>query len=159
MHETAKLGVGVSYYQGGFRSDTTVSYEMKDGGFESKTQTDAVQQILERTYVGADAQFSISTAAGYTTVRAEYIQGTQPSQSVASNPQATLTYPVLAADAKKSYYLRNFNGAYFYLVQSIMPSKHAVVVKYDWFDRTPMLKAMHSILPKNLLQAILHSTP
>lgn len=140
LHETAKLGVGVSVYDGGFRCDTTVSFKMNNDAFTSSIEPNAVQQILKKQYVGADAQFSIGTVAGYTTIRAEYIQGVQPSQNVTSNPQATLQYPLDAATAKKSNYIRNFNGAYFYLVHGIGQTKHEIVLKYDWFDPNTKIK-------------------
>ncbi|MEO8148062.1 MAG: porin [Bacteroidia bacterium] len=150
IHETAKLGVGVSYYQGGFRCDTTVSFKMSDGGFVSSTEPEAIQQILEKQYMGADAQFSIATKAGYTTLRAEYMQGTQPSPNAGGNAQATLLYPGDAATAKKAYYKREFNGAYLYLIQTIGDSKHSIVVKYDWLDPNTKVKGNEIDPTKNL---------
>ncbi len=135
MNETAKLGVGVSIYQGGFRCDTTISYTMVDGKFVSSQFQDGIQQIMNRTIYGADAQFSILTKLGMTTFRAEYTMGDAPSASVnTSNNQATLITPVSAATSKPAYYKRKFDGGYFYFIQNIGSTKNQIVFKYDWFD-------------------------
>lgn len=135
MNETAKLGVGVSIYQGGFRCDTTVSYSMVDDKFVATQFQDGIQQIMNRTIYGADAQFSILTKLGLTTLRAEYTAGDAPSQKInSSNVQITLLTPFSAATAKPAYYKRKFDGAYFYFIQNIGMTKHQVVFKYDWFD-------------------------
>jgi hypothetical protein len=135
MNESAKLGVGVSIYQGGFRTDTTVSYAMVDGKFVSSQFQDGIQQIMNRTIYSADAQFSIMTRLGLTTLRAEYTNGDAPSAAInSSNVQNTLLTPVSAATSKPAYYKRKFDGGYFYFIQNIGQTKHQVVFKYDWFD-------------------------
>lgn len=135
MNESAKLGVGVSIYQGGFRTDTTVSYSMVDGKFVSTQFTDGIQQIMNRTIYGADAQFSILTKLGLTTLRVEYTNGDAPSAAInSSNVQNTLLTPVSAATSKPAYYKRRFDGGYFYFIQNIGQTKHQIVFKYDWFD-------------------------
>lgn len=135
MNETAKLGVGVSIYQGGFRCDTTVSYSMEDGKFVSSQFQDGIQQIMNRTIYGADAQFSIMTKLGMTTLRTEYTMGDAPSAAInTANNQSTLLTPVSAATSKPAYYKRKFDGGYFYFIQNIGTTKNQIVFKYDWFD-------------------------
>ena len=34
----------------------------------------------------------------------------------------------------EGYYVRKFNGAYFYLLQNIFNVKHQLILKYDWYD-------------------------
>lgn len=151
-HETAKLSAGVSYYDGGFRADTTLSYKMSADTFASEVKKNATSEILKKTYYGADLQFSIEWVAGITTLRAEYIQGVQPSPVAATNPQATLMYPIDVTAAKRAIYKRDFNGAYFYFVQSIGLSKHAIVAKYDWFDPNTSVSS-DKVDPANKLTA------
>ena len=80
--------------------------------------------------MGADVQTSFEWPIGITTARAEYIQGIQPGTSE-SNQRANNS---LAALPTKPIYHRQFNGAYFYLIQDIGTSRFQVVAKYDWFD-------------------------
>ena len=32
------------------------------------------------------------------------------------------------------FHIRNFNGAYFYLLQQIFNTKNQLLIKYDWYD-------------------------
>ena len=82
----------------------------------------------KREYVGFDGAFNIDTKAGLTIIRAEYIMGKQPGASSASKSPNSKD-PIVA-----DIYNRNFNGAYFYFIQSIMQSPWSVIAKYDWYD-------------------------
>ena len=78
--------------------------------------------------MGVDLQVSLDSKIGITTIRAEYIMGENPGTSTTNKSPSTtpsLTTPL---------YHRNFDGAYFYLIQNIGTSKFQVVAKYDWFD-------------------------
>ena len=137
--ERIKWGLGASIYDGGFRIDTVNVYEFeKDsigvGGFAIETKkadnakvTDwLVRKEVKRQYIGGDGQISIDWLAGITTLRAEYIQGTQPSASSATASPAA----VVSSDI----YKRKFNGAYFYFIHSIAGTPLQAIVKYDWYD-------------------------
>ncbi|HNQ00174.1 MAG TPA: hypothetical protein PKK99_14030, partial [Bacteroidia bacterium] len=89
------------------------------------------RDYTERNYIGADAQLSIDWNAGITTLRAEYIQGDQPSGSgnTGSTKSINSNLPVTT-----DIYKRKFNGAYFYFLQNIARSPFQVIVKYDWYD-------------------------
>src|SRR6185436_4243379 len=85
-----------------------------------------VRKEVKREYIGFDAQVSIDWAPGITTLRGEYIQGTQPGTASSS----TSTMVALTSDI----YKRKFNGAYLYFLQNIMQTPWQLVVKYDWYD-------------------------
>lgn len=86
------------------------------------------REYTKRQYIGADGQLNIDWKPGMTVLRAEYIQGEQPasrSSSASPNSNQAIT---------SNLYNRNFNGAYFYFLQSIMQSPWQVIAKYDWYD-------------------------
>ncbi|TSA33959.1 MAG: porin [Porphyromonadaceae bacterium] len=132
--EKVKVGLGVSYYNGGWRQGTKYNYSMNDvtlpaGNIMALTvdsTSSAIGNKLRREYFGADAQVSYDSPLGLTILRGEFITGTQP--GVAKSAVSPSAQPVTDA------YIRKFNGAYFYLVQNIFQTKYQLVVKYDWFD-------------------------
>lgn len=141
--EKVKYGLGVSYYNGGYRIDTVNVYKFgtDSAGVKAyviETKKDDVKPVnintrdfTERMYIGADAQVSIDWAAGLTTLRAEFIQGDQPSGygNTGSTKSVNSNAPVTT-----DIYKRKFNGAYLYFLQNIMQSPFQAIVKYDWYD-------------------------
>ena len=141
--EKIKYGLGFSYYAGGYRIDTVNVYKFgvdSNGvkGYVIDTKKDDVKSVnintrnfTERLYYGADFQLSIDWAAGLTTLRAEYIQGDQPSGSgnTGSTKSINSNLPVTT-----DIYKRKFNGAYFYFLQNIAQTRFQAIVKYDWYD-------------------------
>jgi hypothetical protein len=131
--EKVKVGLGLSYYNGGWRQGTKYLYNMPgldiSGGqvpaFAVDSTGSAIGSKLRREYFGADGQLSMDNPFGLTILRAEYITGTQP--AVAGNSTSPQSQP---SDA----YVRKFNGAYFYLVQNILQTRNQLVIKYDWYD-------------------------
>jgi hypothetical protein len=126
-----KLGLGVSYYHGGWRQGTSNVYSVSAdalglSAFMLDHDTTNYGAISKRTYVGADLQLSVHSKFGTTTLRGEYIGGKQPGVS------STTTSPSIQPTADT--YLRKFNGAYFYFVQDVAKTKHQFVLKYDWYD-------------------------
>jgi len=136
--EKIKYGLGVSYYDGGFRIDTSNVWKPgldaagTPGFLPVSTKADvapskANREYAKRKYTGVDAQFSIDWFPGITTLRGEYLQGEQPgTSSTTTSPSA----PVVTNDI----YNRNFNGAYFYFLQDILQTPFQAIVKYDWYD-------------------------
>lgn len=131
--EKIKVGVGVSYYNGGWRQGTKYNYNMSDLAlsngsviaFAVDSTSSKIGTKLRREYFGADAQVSFDFPFGLTTLRGEYITGTQP--GVATSSSSPATQP---GDA----YTRNFSGAYFYWIQNILQSRFQTIVKYDYYD-------------------------
>ena len=115
---------------------------------------------LKREYYGIEAQASLNSVIGITTLRGEYLWGTQPgTEATSGSPTGvwskspvtvyTTTYDTLTHVAKTlaktttpnyDAYIRNFSGGYVYFVQSIGHTKHEVVVKYDWYDPNTKIK-------------------
>ena len=144
--EKVKYGIGVSYYDGGVRQNTSKVFSMSTdsvglSAFKMNKDTANFGAIAHRQYMGADAQVSIDFPFGITTLKAEYMQGQQPGTS------STTTSP--SVQPVPDTYIRNFTGGYFMLVQNIMQSKHQIVVKYDWYD--PNTKAAGDDMGKAVL--------
>lgn len=131
LNEKISYGFGASYYDGGVRQATKniYSYMTTDASglnkFTLDNSTSNVEQFAKRQYWGLDAQVSFESPLGFTTFRAEYIEGTQPGTA------ATTVSP--AVDPAADTYLRKFNGAYFNLIQTL-GARHKIIAKYDWYD-------------------------
>jgi hypothetical protein len=130
LSEKIKYGIGVSYYDGGFRLDNDTLYSAGadsagNEGFKVE-RTDAKGKRIDKKCYGADAQLSIDWMAGITTLRAEYVSGEEPATSSSSTN--------VFAPVTSNGYSRNFNGAYFYFLQNIMQTPFQLIVKYDWYD-------------------------
>jgi hypothetical protein len=79
-----------------------------------------------RRYAGADIQLKYKHKAGFTELRAEYWQGIQTATAgTTETPAVLLTEPS---------YIRNFNGAFIYLLHNIFNAHHQLCIKYDWYD-------------------------
>ncbi len=132
-NEKISFAIGASYYNGGYRIGKAKSYKYAtlangDKGFEFAKDTANYNRLARREYMGVDMQMTFDTKIGITTIRGEYIMGENPGTS--SNNRI----PSAAPSATVPLYSRNFDGAYFYLIQNIGQSKFQVVAKYDWFD-------------------------
>jgi hypothetical protein len=136
--ETFKYSGGISYYNGGYRLDT-LEYGMSTDsvgvrGFRQlNTMSDVPISLTRRgfthrEYYGADLQLSFDWKGGITVLRGEYIAGDQP--GISSDTRS----PIANTPINKPTYNRPFNGAYFYLCQSIGHSPLSAVIKYDWYD-------------------------
>jgi hypothetical protein len=181
LDENLMLSGGASYYNGGFAAVTPAGnineivsgktnwayvYDWKNSntGFNKDSVKGGAK--LKREYVGFDLQASLHSSIGITTLRGEYIFGTQPGiAGLNGNASPTAAYTVTAATttpvytgirdtsnkvikvqsgsttkpATMDYYSRSFNGGYITLIQSIMNTKHELVVKYDWYDPNSMV--------------------
>jgi len=130
-NEKIEYGLGGSYYYGGYRIGGVKDFNSAtlangDNGFEFAKDTANYNRVAKRIYMGADVQLSIDWKIGITTLRAEYIMGQQPGTSTSSRS--------VGAPPTSTLYHRNFDAAYFYLIQNIGTSKFQVVAKYDWYD-------------------------
>jgi hypothetical protein len=138
--EKIKYGVGVSYYDGGYRIDSVSTYKygtdingtkgfiLDSRATENGSVSISSRNFTNRQYFGGDAQVSLNWKAGTTTLRGEFITGTQPANSTSSKSPNDKT--AISKDA----YTRNFQGAYVYFIQNIMKSPFSAVVKYDFYD-------------------------
>jgi hypothetical protein len=130
------LSGGVSYLNGGFSNGSDVffrAYENTAGSYAFIPDTSANNKGKKspRIYYGADIQIIWDNVLGRTELRGEYMTGTQSSTSSTS-----ITPPVMPVNKllqPDGIYIRNFDGAYFYLLQTFL-KKHQLFVKYDWYD-------------------------
>ncbi len=149
--ETMKYSGGLSYYNGGHKNGTKYHYELNETtqGVPMWNLLDSnstnLSAFTRQEYYGADAQLSINWKGGLTTLRAEYIGGTQGGTPTGSATPRTLP--------TENSYSRHFNGAYFYWVQNILNSKHNVVIKYDWYDPNTKVTEDQIGVSKNNLTA------
>lgn len=138
------LSGGISYLNGGFANGSEIFYRTSEiqGGdyvFVPDKSAQNIGRKSPRIYYGGDIQLSWENTVGKTELRAEFITGTQ---SATYNTSATPGVPpVNKALVADSIFIRNFNGAYFYLTQTFF-KKHQIFVKYDWYD--PNIKVMGS---------------
>lgn len=133
-----RIAGGISCLYGGmqqftryiYRSGNVVNGKM---GFNVDSSLSNEGKIAPRHYYGADIQFRIpNNKKGYTEFRAEYIRGTQTATAVTSETPGTI--PTDADGARQPLYIRKFDGAYFYFLQSLGSPQHQLVLKYDWYD-------------------------
>jgi hypothetical protein len=124
------LSFAASYLDGGLLQSARYIYSMngRTKNFNVDSSVANIGKIAPRKYYGADAQLKIKCKAGFTELRAEYITGTQ---TAFANTTET---PSALPDANGSFYIRKFDGAYFYFLQNIINPANQVIIKYDWYD-------------------------
>jgi hypothetical protein len=124
------MSAGLSLLYGGWRQQNPTRYEMgmANGNkqFVENTSVNNIGTNAPRHYYGADAQLEKKHGWGKTELRAEYWSGTQPGTSTSTINPGTLPLGPM--------YIRNFDGAFFYLLQNIVNKKWQLMVKYDWYD-------------------------
>jgi len=128
------LGLGASHYNGGVVYQNNKVYETINdvNGIKTWMASDTSSSPFKggkapRIYSGADIQFSVVSPIGTTSIRAEYIFGTQTGTKLVNRSPAALPTQLDA-------YTRSFDGFYAYFIQRIGKSKHEVVAKYEWYD-------------------------
>ena len=144
FEERVKYGLGVSYYNGGVYQGTKTAYKMKEVGgvnvFSKVAADTTIGKFQSRIYTGFDAQFTVETALGLTTLRGEYVSGTQPGQSKSTNsPTSDFTKVTGTATVPESY-IREFNAGYIFFSQTISRTPLTLVVKYDFYDPNTKVK-------------------
>lgn len=144
-NEKIKYGFGLSYYNGGVYQGSLNAYKMfEDNGvkafFKTPAGADTIGTFQKREYKGVDAQFTVETAVGLTTLRGEYVMGIQPGQSKSStSPTTDFTKVTAPATAPDTYY-RRLNAGYLFLVQTINHTPITLVAKYDFYDPNTEIK-------------------
>lgn len=126
------LSMAASYLDGGILQNTKYIYHTVIVGNEKKLMVDSSTtnkgKIAPRKYYEADAQVKFKHKWGYTELRGEFMFGKQTaSENTSETPGALLLN-------NDGYYIRKFNGAYFYCLQHIVNTHHQLGIKYDWYD-------------------------
>ena len=151
LNENLNVSGGISYYKGGWSNKTSSVYNIESDKYV-KDVNYTKGNIIKREYFGIDAQASLNSALGITTIRGEYLWGQQPgtkgsSVSLKGAVNNSSTEVIVLDTISKKYvqvstssnvpadvYIRNFTGGYVYFIHRIMQTKHELVVKYDWYD-------------------------
>ncbi len=137
LHNKLLFSGGLSYFKGGFIQNNKYVFQMqqRDGikQFSEDSLDENIGRKLPRKYYGADAQLKwLHTKNSVTELRAEYWWGTQTASAATSEtPTALSTDP---------YYIRTFNGAFFYLLHSFN-KQNQIGIKYDWYDPNTKVKS------------------
>jgi len=132
LSDKLQFSAGASTLQGGLEQNT--KYKFLTGtvnGIKTTVEDSTVSNLhgkSPRVYYGADAQLKIKNRIGFSEFRAEFVVGQQTGTAASSET------PTALVTGNDGYYVRNFNGAYFYYVQSLFSLKHQLVLKYDWYD-------------------------
>lgn len=145
FNEKVKYGFGLSYYNGGVYQGSVNAYKIMDASginafVKTLPGTDTIGSFNKREYKGFDAQLTVETVLGLTSIRGEYLMGIQPGQSKSSTSPTTDFTKVTAPATVPDTYIRNFNGGYIYFVQSISHTPITLVVKYDFYDPNSKIK-------------------
>jgi len=137
-----KIGLGASLYSGSVAETNKYIYSVTDGAYSVDSTSNINKDgFAKRQYFGFDGQFSMNSVLGLTTIRGEYLFGTQPGNSAnANSPKSgniagtdnlnTTSFVKGGTDT----YIRKMSGGYVHFIQDIADTKHSIVVKYDWFD-------------------------
>ncbi len=136
LSDKVSISVAGSHLNGGLLQSTPMIYSLNSTSknFQLDSSQSNLGKIAPRKYYGADAQLKVACNAGFTELRAELITGTQTGTQNSSETPAALP------DATGSYFIRKFNGAYFYLLQNFISDVHQFVIKYDWYDPNTMVQ-------------------
>ncbi len=126
------LGAAVSILDGGLTQNTRFVYNTVAvagvKNFTVDSSASNINKIAPRKYYGADAQLKIKNKVGFTELRGEFATGKQTASATSSET------PGAAFAGTEGYYIRKFNGAYFYFLQHLGSLKHQIGIKYDWYD-------------------------
>ena len=134
--EKVTFGLGASYYNGGFVFQNNRVYKTIELDSNQAVMCWTMEDTTTKTFKGGkaprlyydiEAQVIIKSKLGTTTLRGEYITGTQSGMIDESKSPATLP-------SKMDTYVRQFNGGYAYLIQRLGKSKHEIAVKYEFYD-------------------------
>ncbi len=125
-----EYGLGFSYYSGFVYHAKKEVYQIDyfEGiqAFRQLMADSVPGNYYKRQYLGFDGQFSVHSFIGKTTLRGEYIYGKQPgAEKTSISPIIPIVY---------NLYLRKFQGATVFLIQSLPKNMHSIVLKYDFYD-------------------------
>ncbi|MDR0232207.1 MAG: hypothetical protein LBI82_08830, partial [Dysgonamonadaceae bacterium] len=103
-------------------------YRMDNKRFVSEISNTNTGKFAKRQYIGFDAQFSMTTSAGLTQLRGEYIVGEHP-----GNSSGAYNFRLTGLQSGPVF-MRKIRGGYVILVQDFGQSPFSAVLKYDWYN-------------------------
>lgn len=142
------LGLGVSHYNGGVLYQNNLVFDeitTNSSGIMTWNMRDTTSGIMfkggksPRIYFGGDIQFSLKSILGTTTLRGEYISGTQTGTIDENKSPGSLP-------SKADTYQRSFGGGYLYFIHRIAKSKHEIALKYDWYDPNSKISSSDMVI-------------
>ncbi|WP_199750475.1 porin [Gynurincola endophyticus] len=120
------LNVGLSTLQGGIMQPSKYSYHTAKNQYIVDSNVNHIGRRSPRIYYGADAQLKWKHRWGQTQLRAEYWKGKQSAyQRSSETPDDLEDLP---------FFVRDFDGAFVYLLQDIVNPKHQFGIRYDFYD-------------------------
>lgn len=122
------ITLGSSYYIGGVYQSTEGVYRMTEGEFAANNSSNNIGKYAKREYFGFDTQIGIKSRIGATSIKAEYLFGTQPGSNNSSKSPNSSSITV------NDIYIRSFVGGYVAFTQQIGQSPITFIAKYDWYD-------------------------
>lgn len=128
------IGFGGSFYKGSVRNDTESYFSANGSGFTKNTDAAFKGANLKRNYFGANLQLQYDLPFGSTTLKAEYITGTQPGVSTSASITGPVASQSFTSQPSTDLYLRNFSGYYIWLTQQIAKTKFNALLAYDVYD-------------------------
>lgn len=129
------LGGGFSYYHGQVYQGASEVYTMQGDRFVLNDSESNIGRYAKRQYFGFDLEFGLESALGRTDLYAEYLFGQQPAAEGNSTKSPNYNKRPTAPT-----YIREFNGGYVMLAQSLGRLPVSVVAKYDWYDPNTQVK-------------------
>lgn len=136
LSQRVSVSGGLSFMEGGLVQNSKYVYKMNGSdelkGFVVDSSSNNIGAKAPRKYRGLDGQIKIKNPFGLTQLRAEYWWGKQSAFAEESNTPGSLP--------DEPFYVRNFNGAFFYLLQNIVNDHHQLIFKYDFYDPNVKLK-------------------
>ncbi len=127
ISDKVSVSMGTSVLLGGLLQNTKYVFFTGD--------VNGTKKILVDSAISNKGKNAPRNYFGDTEIRGEFISG---KHAVLENSNST---PISLLTGKEGYYIRNFNGAYFYFIQPIFSTKHQLFLKYDWFDPNTKIKS------------------
>lgn len=150
-----KISGGAAMVLGNIRQTTTSAYRLEESGgafnFRADSLTTKLGDALPRRYYGGHLQLKWSHGWGATELRGEYWRGTQT--ALENTTETPGSVPALPSGVAVPLYVRQFDGAFIYLLQNLVNSKHQVGMKLDWYDPNTRVKGDDIGKPGNNLNA------
>lgn len=138
VNKRLSVSGSISCLHGGLENNTKYFYTTgTEAGVKKQivdSSLDNIGKVSPRRYMGADLQLKLKNRKGFTEIRAEYIKGKQTGTDISNETPSALV------SGLNGFYARNFDGAYFYFLQSIFSEQHQLLIKYDWYDPNTSVK-------------------
>lgn len=128
------LGFGGSFYKGSVRNNTESYYTANGNGFIKNTDPSYKGANLKRNYFGGNIQLEYLHPLGTTTLKAEYVTGTQPGVAASGTITGNVASQSFTTQPLTDLYLRKFSGYYIWFTQQILQTKFNALIAYDVYD-------------------------